>query len=230
MFTRRLITTNQPRPRTRPYPECIAFARFLGRRLSASERVVISRLERQRYTPSFHRPLMVIDRGHNDSTQLLTDYLRFRLAASPSFVSALQVTPDTVRPKKKDKRLTRITYRQVNSIRGTNHTFILLLNAQDARSYSPCLRRPEKFRAICKAIFPMLSDGFIIIHLRAEKKPHHHPAITECDYSPPQPLPQPPSVEIVTLTSLGSVLSPPSGFSCPSCRLYLSCISSTLPT
>ena len=64
---RRLVTSNRSAPHRPANPYYRAFQRFLGRTLSATERVVISALERQRHRGR-PRPVMVIDHDKNDST------------------------------------------------------------------------------------------------------------------------------------------------------------------
>ena len=89
---RRLVTSNRQRAVRPPDLYCREFQRFLGRTLSATERVVISALERQRLRGR-PRPIMVIDRDKNDSTRILNEYLRYRLATSPDDATAHQHHP-----------------------------------------------------------------------------------------------------------------------------------------
>ncbi len=199
---RPLVTSNRKRALRPPDIYCREFQKFLGRTLSATERAVISPLEKQRIK-SRPQPIMVIDRGTNDSKQILNDYLRYRLATSPGHDTALSVTPRAVKIKNKDKRIRHITYRQADSLRGTTPSFILITDAQDAKGFSPFKTRPEGFRRLCRALFPILYGiGFLVIHLKADSPPAHAPAIAECDSAPPPKPPDPPPVTVIILVSI----------------------------
>ena len=199
---RRLVTSNRQRAVRPPDLYCREFQKYLGRTLSATECVVISTLERQRLRGR-PRPIMVIDHDKNDSTRILNEYLRYRLATSPDDATALSITPRSVRIRIKTPRVKHITYRQADSLRGSTPSFILMTDAQDACSFSPFRKRPAGFIRLCRALFPILYGvGFIVIHLRADSPPSHAPAIGECDSTPP-PKPKAPSpVTVITLTSI----------------------------
>ena len=199
---RRLVTSNHHKAKTLPNPYYRAFQRFLGRTLSATERVVISALERQRHRGPL-RPIMVIDHDKNDSTRILNDYLRYRLATSPDDATALSITPRSAGIRIKTPRVKHITYRQADSLRGSTPSFILMTDAQDACSFSPFRKRPAGFLRLCRALFPILYGvGFIVIHLRADSPPSHAPAISECDSTAPPKPDAPPPVTVITLTSI----------------------------
>ena len=203
---RRLVTSNHHKAKALPNPHYRAFQRFLGRTLSATERVVISALERQRHRGR-PRPIMVIDHDKNDSTKILNEYLRYRLATSPDDATALSITPRSARIRVKTPRVKHITYRQADSLRGSTPSFILMTDAQDACSFSPFRKRPAGFLRLCRALFPILYGvGFIVIHMRADAPPSHAPAIGECDSTPPPKPEASPPVTVITLTSIDDVL------------------------
>ena len=202
---RRLVTSNRSALNKLANPYYREFQKFLGRTLSATERVVISALERQRHRGR-PRPVMVIDRDKNDSTRILNDYLRYRLATSPDDATALSITPCSARIRIKTPRVRHITYRQADSLRGSTPSFILMTDAQDACSFSPFRKRPAGFLRLCRALFPILYGvGFIVIHMRADSPPAHAPAIGECDSTPPPKPETPPPVTVITLTSIDDV-------------------------
>ena len=199
---RRLVTSNRRHAVRPPDIYCREFQKYLGRTLSATERVVISTLERQRHRGR-PRPIMVIDHDKNDSTKILNDYLRYRLATSPDDATALSITPRSTRIRIKTPRVKHITYRQADSLRGSTPSFILMTDAQDACSFSPFRKRPAGFLRLCRALFPILYGvGFIVIHMRADSPPAHAPAICECDSTPPPKAPDLPPVTVITLTSI----------------------------
>ncbi len=199
---RRLVTSNRRHAVRPPDIYCREFQKYLGRTLSATERVVISALERQRHRGPL-RPIMVIDHDKNDSTKILNEYLRYRLATSPDDATALSITPRSTRIRIKTPRVKHITYRQADSLRGSTPSFILMTNAQDACSFSPFRKRPAGFLRLCRALFPILYGvGFIVIHMRADSPPAHAPAISECDSTPPPKAPDLPPVTVITLTSI----------------------------
>ena len=199
---RRLVTSNRQRAVRPPDIYCREFQKYLGRTLSATERVVISTIERQRHRGR-PRPIMVIDRDKNDSTRILNDYLRYRLATSPDDATALSITPKSAGIRIKTPRIRHITYRQADSLRGSTPSFILMTDAQDACSFSPFRKRPAGFLRLCRALFPILyGEGFIVIHLRADTPPAHAPAIGECDSTPSPKTEPPPPVTVITLTSI----------------------------
>ena len=146
---------------------------------------------------------MVIDHDKNDSTRILNDYLRYRLATSPDDATALSITPRSTRIRIKTPRVRHITYRQADSLRGSTPSFILMTDVQDACSFSPFRKRPAGFLRLCRALFPILYGvGFIVIHLRADSPPSHAPAISECDSTAPPKPDAPPPVTVITLTSI----------------------------
>ena len=203
---RRLVTSNRQRAVRPPDIYCREFQKYLGRTLSATERVVISALERQRHRGR-PRPVMVIDHDKNDSTRILNDYLRYRLATSPDDATALSITPRSAGIRIKTPRVKHITYRQADSLRGSTPSFILMTDAQDACSFSPFRKRPAGFLRLCRALFPILYGvGFIVIHMRADAPPSHAPAIGECDSTPPPKPEASPPVTVITLTSIDDVL------------------------
>ena len=206
---RRLVTSNRQRAVRPPDIYCREFQRFLGRTISAAERVVISTLERQRHRGPL-RPIMVIDHDKNDSTRILNEYLRYRLATSPDDATALSITPRSAGIRIKTPRIRHITYRQADSLRGSTPSFILMTDAQNACSFSPFRKRPAGFLRLCRALFPILYGvGFIVIHMRADSPPSHAPAIGECDSTPPPKPDAPPPVTVITLTSITDDVFPP---------------------
>lgn len=200
----RLITKNtRHRP---PVPDiwCHGFARYLGRQLTPPERAVISTLEKQRHHGR-PRPIMIIDRGHRDSTAILRSYLAYRLATSPKGATAISCTPDKPRRLKREPRLRHITYRQIDSIRGSTPAFMLLLNAHQAKTFSPFHPRQHNFKRVCSALFPILdASGFLVIHLHADHIPTHAPGIAECPSDPPRS-PDDASVEEITVITIPSL-------------------------
>ena len=220
MHARRLITTHQPRKPRIPDIWCHGFSRHLGRALTPAERSVISRLEQNRR--SRPQPVMIIDRPGHDTTAILRSYLDYRLATSPPGATAILCTPSRPARIRRNKRLRHITYRQADHIRGTTPAFMMLLNAHQAKTYSPLLRDPHNFRRLCSALFPILdASGFLIIHIQAPAAPHHAPGIADC-HAAPQPQPaDPPPVTIITIPDMATLTRllaalPPSDPSAPS--------------
>lgn len=192
MHARRLITTHQPRKPRIPDIWCHGFSRHLGRALTPAERSVISRLEQNRR--SRPQPVMIIDRPGHDTTAILRSYLDYRLATSPPGATAILCTPSRPARITRNKRLRHITYRQADHIRGTTPAFMMLLNAHQAKTYSPLLRDPRNFRRLCSALFPILdASGFLIIHLQAPASPtatqprSHSPPTRRPSQSSPSP-------------------------------------------
>ncbi len=193
MHSRKLITSSVSRKPCIPDIWCHSFRRFLGRQLTPAEKAVISTLEKARRARTRPRPTVIIDHPGHDSTAILDSYLRYRLATSPEGATAIRCTPDRPAIKDRSPRLRAITYRQVRSIRGSTPAFMLLLNAHQAKTYSPLLKSPDNFQKVCSILFPILDrSGFLIIHLRAE--------------SPPKALP--PSLLIQSFETVGARQSP----------------------
>ncbi len=170
MHSRRLITSNYSRKPCIPDIWCHSFRRFLGRQLTPAEKAVISTLEKNRRARP--RPTVIIDHPGHDSTAILDSYLRYRLATSPEGATAIRCTPDRQPFKGRNPRLRAITYRQVRTVRGSTPAFMLLLNAHQAKTYSPLLKSPDNFQKVCSVLFPILDkSGFLIIHLRTDSPP-----------------------------------------------------------
>ena len=174
MHSRRLITSSVSRKPCIPDIWCHSFRRFLGRQLTPAEKTVISTLEKNRRARP--RPTVIIDHPGHDSTALLDSYLRYRLATSPEGATAIRCTPQRQPIKSRNPRLRHLTYRQVRTVRGSTPAFMLLLNAHQAKTYSPLLKSPDNFRKVCSVLFPILDrSGFLIIHLRADTPPQTRP-------------------------------------------------------
>ncbi len=170
MHSRRLITSNIIRKPCIPDIWCHSFRKFLGRQLTPAEKAVISTLEKSRR--SRPRPTVIIDHPGHDSTAILDSYLRYRLATSPEGATAIRCTPQRQPISGHNPRLRHLTYRQVRTVRGSTPAFMLLLNAHQAKTYSPLLRTPHNFQKVCSVLFPILDrSGFLIIHLRAQSPP-----------------------------------------------------------
>ena len=172
----------------RPDIWCHQFSRFLGRELTPVEKNVISRLERARRL-SRPRPIVIVDPKGYDSTDLLRSYLDFRLATSPEGATALlylsregkqrefsgmypEYTGYTRRQVKTlHKRIRYASYSRPDSVRGTSPAFMLLLNAQEYKGYSPMQPNPGKFLSLCSALFPLLCGiGFLVIHINVDRE------------------------------------------------------------
>ena len=148
---------------------------------------------------------MIIDRPGHDTTAILRSYLDYRLATSPPGATAILCTPSRPARIRRNKRLRHITYRQADHIRGTTPAFMMLLNAHQAKTYSPLLRDPRNFRRLCSALFPILdASGFLVIHLHADHIPSHAPGIAECPSDPPRS-PDDATVEKVTVITIPSL-------------------------
>ena len=168
MHSRRLTTSSVTRKPCIPDIWCHSFRRFLGRQLTPAEKAVISTLEKNRRARTRPRPTVIIDLPGHDSTGILDSYLRYRLATSPEGATAIRCTPDRQAVKGRNPRLRPITYRQVRSIRGSTPAFMLLLNAHQAKTYSPLLKTPDNFQKACSVLFPILDrSGFLLslIHI-----------------------------------------------------------------
>ncbi len=197
----RLITTNHPRPRRIPDIWCHGFSRYLGRQLTPAEKIVISALEKSRTARP--TPLLIIDSGHHDSRPILRAYLSYRLATSPQGATALLCTPDNPKKTRRIPRLRHITYRRIETVRGSTPSFMLLLDAHLARTYSPLIRDTRNFRRVCSTLYPILDpSGFLVIHLRLDPwSPYgcdtgHITRLTVTKTPPPE---SPPPVTVITI-------------------------------
>ncbi len=200
MHSRRLITSSVSRKPCIPDIWCHSFRRFLGRQLTPAEKAVISTLEKNRRARP--RPTVIIDHPGHDSTALLDSYLRYRLATSPEGATAIRCTPQRQPIKSRNPRLRHLTYRQVRTVRGSTPAFMLLLNAHQAKTYSPLLKSPDNFRKVCSVLFPILDrSGFLIIHLRADTPPKTLPPglLVQSTKSPP-----PQSLRIHSFETVGA--------------------------
>ncbi len=144
-------------------PVSRGFARFLGRPLSRAERIVISRLERA----STSSPVLIIDPPGIDSTSILRSYLHYRLSLSLPHTLAIICESATLSTHTRfpgHKQLWNFSPRNPSNLRGCNPEFALLLNMQNFRSYSPFRRNHLNFLDICRAIFPYIGSGLVILH------------------------------------------------------------------
>ncbi len=171
---RKLITTSRPITLRPPMPVSRGFARFIGRPLSRAERIVISRLERASSTS----PVLIIDPPSHDSTPILRSYLNYRLSLSlPNTLAIIceRATRSTLTSFPGHKALWNISPRTPSSLRGCNPEFALLLNMQNFRSYSPFRRNHLNFLEICRAIFPYVGSGLVILHYQDTPKGRKFP-------------------------------------------------------
>ncbi len=155
-------------------PVSRGFARFIGRPLSRAERIVISRLERASSTS----PVLIIDPPGHDSTPILRSYLNYRLSLSIPHTLAIiceGATRSTHTRLPGHKKLWNLSPRNPSSLRGCNPEFALLLNMQNFRSYSPFRRNHLNFLDICRAIFPYVGSGLIILHYQDSKRGRKFP-------------------------------------------------------
>ena len=82
---------------------------------------------------------------------------------------------------------------------------MLLLNAHQAKTFSPFHPRQHNFKRVCSALFPILdASGFLVIHLHADHIPSHAPGIAECPSDPPRS-PDDATVEKVTVITIPSL-------------------------
>ncbi len=204
----RLITTNHPRPRRIPDIWCHGFSRYLGRQLTPAEKIVISALEKSRTARP--TPILIIDSGNHDSRPILRAYLSYRLATSPQGATALLCTPDNPKKTRRIPRLRHITYRRIETVRGSTPSFMLLLDAHLARTYSPLIRDTRNFRRVCSTLYPILDpSGFLVIHLRLDPwSPYgcdtgHITHLTVTKNPPPEP---PPSVTVITIPVIDRIV------------------------
>ncbi len=171
---RKLLTTSRPLALRPPMPVSRGFARFIGRPLSRAERIVISRLERA----STSSPVLIIDPPGIDSTPILRQYLNYRLSLSLPHTLAIICESATLSTHTRlpgHKQLWNISPRTPSSLRGCNPEFALLLNMQNFRSYSPFRRNHLNFLEICRAIFPYIGSGLIILHYQDTPKGRKFP-------------------------------------------------------
>ncbi len=155
-------------------PVSRGFARFLGRPLSRAERIVISRLERA----STSSPVLIIDPPGIDSTSILRSYLHYRLSLSLPHTLAIICESATLSTHTRfpgHKQLWNFSPRNPSNLRGCNPEFALLLNMQNFRSYSPFRRNHLNFLDICRAIFPYVGSGLIILHYQDSHKGRNFP-------------------------------------------------------
>ena len=69
------------------------------------------------------------------------------------------------------KRIHYASYTRPDSVRGTSPAFMLLLNAQEYKGYSPMQPDPGKFLSLCSALFPLLCGiGFLVIHINVDRE------------------------------------------------------------
>ncbi len=171
---RKLLTTSRPLALRPPMPVSRGFARFIGRPLSRAERIVISRLERA----STSSPVLIIDPPGIDSTPILRQYLNYRLSLSLPHTLAIICESATLSTHTRlpgHKQLWNISPRTPSSLRGCNPEFALLLNMQNFRSYSPFRRNHLNFLEICRAIFPYIGSGLIILDYQDTPKGRKFP-------------------------------------------------------
>ncbi len=171
---RKLITSSRSLSLRPPMPVSRGFARFLGRPLTRPERIVISRLERA----STSSPLLIIDPPGIDSTPILRSYLHYRLSLSLPHTLAIiceGATGSTRTHLPGHKALWNISPRNPSRLRGCNPEFALLLNMQNFRRYSPFRRNHLNFLDICRAIFPYVGSGLIILHYQDTSKGRKFP-------------------------------------------------------
>ncbi len=150
------------------------FARFIVRPLSRAERIVISRLERTSSTS----PVLIIDPPGIDSTPILRQYLHYRLSLSLPHTLAIicdGATRHTHTRLPGHRQLWNISPRNPSNLRGCNPEFALLLNMQNFRSYSPFRRNHLNFLDICRAIFPYVGSGLVILHYQDTPKGRKFP-------------------------------------------------------
>ena len=174
MHARRLITTHQPRKPRIPDIWCHGFSRHLGRALTPAERSVISRLEQNRRSrpPTRHDHRPTRPRHHSHPAQLPRLQARHITPGSHSHT----LHPSRPARIRRNKRLRHITYRQADHIRGTTPAFMMLLNAHQAKTYSPPPARPAQLQTTLFSTLP---------HPRRLRLPHHPPS------GPRSPAPRP---------------------------------------
>ncbi len=171
---RKLITTSRPVKLRPPMPVSRGFAHFIGRSLTRAERIVISRLERA----STSSPVLIIDPPGIDSTEILRNYLYYRLSHSLPHTLAIiceGATRATLTRLPGHKALWNISPRTTSHLRGCNPEFALLLNMQNFRRYSPFRRNHLNFLEICRAIFPYVGSGLIILHYQDTNRGRNFP-------------------------------------------------------
>lgn len=178
-----------------PFTLCHNFEKYIHRTLNKREKSIITIIERQRLRQSRHnsipRPILIIDPPGSDSTQLLKDYLDFRIDSSHSLLPSLIFSPskDSNRPRPSclstsfksaslHRDILQLTYRSYQKCRGFTFAFMLCLNLQDAKSFSPLLTKKHGFISLCRSLFPLQSNwGFLILHIKSSKLSHRHISI-----------------------------------------------------
>ncbi len=171
---RKLITTSRPVKLRPPMPVSRGFARYIGRPLTRAERIVISRLE----SASTTAPILIVDPPGHDSTTILRHYIHYRLSLSlPQTLAIIceGATRSTLTRFPGHRQLWNLSPRNPSSLRGCNPEFALLLNMQNFRRYSPFRRNHLNFLDICRAIFPYVGSGLIILHYQDSHKGRNFP-------------------------------------------------------
>ncbi|MCM1138068.1 MAG: hypothetical protein NC453_05750 [Muribaculum sp.] len=217
-----LITTNTPTRRPAPVVWVYSFEKYLRRKLSERERSIITLLERQHHRQLKGRlpqPQLVIDPPGFDSSQLLRDYLNYRLdklnnpdIRTVVFAPGTEYKAPNLNPQpRKKERIRYCNYRAINRLRGSTLGFMLLLNIQDAEDGSPLYSHPIRFQQLCRVFFPMQSPfGFLIMHLRlpdnvasvAKFIQHLPPAIKRHIATKPKSPDPPPPVTVITIANV----------------------------
>ncbi|MCM1137747.1 MAG: hypothetical protein NC221_03430 [Duncaniella sp.] len=163
---KKLITKSPPKKIHIPFVGILGFERYLNRRLTTPEKRIISQIATQR--PA--KPILVIDPPGFDSTQLLHDYVKYRLLTGPQGGTAAVYSRKPLEAPLKSKLIKYKSFRNPNSIRGHSIAYTLLLNMQDAGIYSPCNLYPEQFFQLWNALLPMLPPyGFLVVHIKAPR-------------------------------------------------------------
>ncbi len=122
--------------------------------------------------------MLIVDPPGIDSTHILRQYLHYRLSLSLPHTLAIiceGATRSTLTRLPGNKKLWSLSPRNPSGLRGCNPEFALLLNMQDFRSYSPFRRNHLNFLDICRAIFPYVGSGLIILHYQDSKRGRKFP-------------------------------------------------------
>lgn len=163
---KKLITKSPPKRIHIPFLGINGFERFLNRRLTTPERRIISQVANER--PA--KPIVVIDPPGFDSTQLLHDYVKYRLLTGPENGTAAVYSRTPLQDPLKHKRIRYKSFRNPDGIRGHSIAYTVLLNMQNGGIYSPYNVEPQPFYRLWRALLPMLPPyGFLIVHLKAPK-------------------------------------------------------------